>query len=546
MKRLSLQLLLSSFIFVATKATDVIVTTTMGPVNLVVNTTKTPTDGNAYNTVTLGGTINIGDSTTGNITLSSSVFNAAVQALSPDDYLPLVVNNAGVINAGSVTQLGSITDNIITCQSANSSGAPHIVITSATSTGGAKRNILLDAAGDISVASQSIVAPVSGVQEVLTVDTNGNLCTSDSASLIILGSDNSLGNEKNYISIDNTSNQNGITLNTSYVTASSNTIQLNAGLNKINLVFGSSSSSTYNLLGIDSDGNLKEINFDDSVVFGSLTAATSNGEAVNFGVSNGNTFALSSTENTTLATKSGYNIILNSASHINLLSADLTNGPTTTTVVALNNSNSIETTDKASKFLFGELNSSKNYITVDNSSSNPSGIIINGELKITGLPGVSALASGQTAALTIDHSGNIGIVVSDITKKENIKALEISDDFYSLQPISYSFAGRENSATEFGFSAQALRGTSCEQAIIWGANGEPVSIDYKSVFVAAISKFFETRKALFNKVQELESRLEEKDDTILSLKNEIAMLHEKSNQLRMLVEKALIKRNLIS
>ena len=80
MKKLSLKLLFSSIVLINAYATDVVVTTTLGPINLVVNTTKTPTDGNAYNTVTLGGTINIVDTTTGNITLASSVFNAAVSA----------------------------------------------------------------------------------------------------------------------------------------------------------------------------------------------------------------------------------------------------------------------------------------------------------------------------------------------------------------------------------------------------------------------------------------------------------------------------------
>ena len=535
MKNLSLKLLFSSLGFFSAYGTDVIVTTTLGPVSLVVNTTKTPVDGNLYNTVTLGGTINIGDSTTGNITLNSSVFNSAVQALSPDEYLPLVVGNTGILNAGNITQLGVLGDNIISCQNSNSSGVPHVTITTVENSSGQKRNILLSAAGDITFASQSIITPQSGTNQTLAIDSNGNICSTNGPALIVLGN-NDLINGKNFVSIDNSSNQNGITLSTASVTASTNNIQLNAGLNNINLAFASSSSNTYNLLAIDSSGNLKELTSGAPLIVGSLTAAGQNGEFVNLGVSGGNTFALSSSQNTILETKTGYSILLNSGSHIEVLSTDLTNGPTVATILALNSSNSLETTDKAAKFLIGELNSSKNYITVDNSASSPSGIILNGELKITGLPGVSALAAGHTAALTIDNNGNIGIVISDITKKENIKELEIGDDFYSIRPISYTIKGKENSATEFGFSAQALRGTSCESAIIWGKDGEPVSIDYKSIFTAAISKFIETRNVLLSKVNELESKINEKDSVINVLQNEVFSLKEKSDQLKELID----------
>lgn len=537
MKKLSLKLLLSSIILINSYASDTIVTTTLGPINLVVNTTKTPTDGNAYNTVTLGGKINIGDLTTGNITLSSSVFNSAVQALAADDFLPLTVNNAGVINAGNVTQLGSIGNNVVSCQSANSSSNPDITIVSTTSTGGAKRNISLNAAGDIVFASQSIVSPSLDSQKVLSIDENGKIFTSDVASLMIFGDNDS----KNFITVDNSANQTGILLDTSGITAASNSIRLDAGSNNIKFVFGSSASATYSLLAVDADGNLKKLNSTDPLVIGSLTAAGADGEIVSLGVSGGNTFNLSSSTDTTLATKAGFNIVMNAADHIIMTSSDMTDAPTTTTVLGLNSSNQLVTTDKATLYLLGDnSNGSRNYITVDNSSSNSTGVVLNGALKITGLTGVSALAEGHTAALTIDNNGNVGIVISDITRKENIKALEISDDFYEIEPISYTIKGRENSATEFGFSAQALRGTSCEDAIIWGANGEPVSIDYKSVFVAAISKFFETRKELFSKVRELETRLEQKEETISDLKKEIKELHTLSSRLETLI-KSLLK-----
>jgi hypothetical protein len=535
MKTLSLKLLFSSLALWSSYGTDVVVTTVLGPVSLVVNTTKTPIDGNLYNTVTLGGAINIGDITTGNITLNSSVFNAAVQALGPNDYLPLVVGNTGILNAGNVTQLGGLGDNIITCQNSSSTGMPHITITTVENSSGQKRNILLTAAGDITFASQSIVTPQAGTNQAIAIDSNGNICSTNGAALIVLG-DNSLINQGNFISLDNSVNQTGIILSTAGLTAGSNNIQLNAGLNNINLAFASSSSNTYNLLAIDSSGNLKELSSVSPAVFGSLTAAGQNGEFVNLGVAGENTFFLSSSANTVINTKAGYSIILDSASHIELLSSDLTNGPLVATVLALNSTNAIETTDKSAKFLIGELNSSKNYITVDNSVTSPTGIIVNGQLKITGLPGVSALASGHTAALTIDDTGTVGIVISDITKKENVKDLAIGDDFYNLRPISYTIKGKENSATEFGLSAQELRGTSCESAIIWGKDGEPVSIDYKSIFTAAISKFIETRNVLLSKVNELEFKINEKDSVINCLQNEVYSLKEKSDQLKLLID----------
>ena len=539
MKKLSLKLLFSSIVLINAYSSDVVVTTTLGPINLIVNTTKTPTDGNAYNTVTLGGTINIGDSTTGNITMSSSVFNAAVQALSADEYLPLTLNKDGVMHAGELTQLGNAGNNIVSCQNADSASNPNISLTAVESSGGLKRNIELTAAGDIKVSSQSILVPSSGSHNVLTVNQNGNICTSDEASLIILG-DNYTGGGKNFITVDNSVNNTGIILDTSHTTASTNNIQLNAGLNKINFVFGSSSSNSYGLLAVDIDGNLKKLSSTDPIVCGSLTAAGAAGEAVNFGVTGGNTFVLSDTTNTEISTKSGSSIVLNSADHITTQSSDLTDAPTTTTVLALNSSNNLVTTDHQSIYLLGnDSSSSNNYITVDNSASAPTGVILNGALKITGLPGVSALASGQTAALTIDNAGNIGIVISDITKKENIKELEIGDDFYSIRPISYTIKGKENSATEFGFSAQALRGTSYEQAIIWGKDGEPVSIDYKSIFTAAISKFIETRRQLFNKVEQLESELYKKDEAIVFLKEQISELQIQSAQLETLIRSLL-------
>jgi len=517
MKKLSLKLLFSSVILINAFASDVIVTTTLGPIHLVVNTTKTPSDGNAYNTVTLGGTINIGDSTTGNITLSSSVFNAAVQALSADKYLPLTLNKDGIMHAGELTQLGNAGNNIVSCENADSATNPNIFITAVSSTGGVKRNIQFTAAGDIKVGSQSINAPVSGSHSVLTVNPDGNITTSDQASLMILG-DNYTGGGKNFITVDNSDVEGvtGIVLDTSHISASSNNILLNAGTNKINFVFGSSASNVYELLAIDADGNLKKLSSTDPIVCGSLTAAGSAGESITFGVNAGNTFTLSDTTNTEVKTKSGYSIVLDSADHIQIKSSDLSDAPATTTVLSLDASNNIVTTDHQAKYVLGNnASSSNNYVTVDNSASNPSGVVLNGSVKITGLPGVSALASGETAALTIDSAGNIGIVISDITKKENIKELEVGDDFYSIRPISYTIKGRENSATEFGFSAQALRGTSYEAAIIWGQDGEPVSIDYKSIFTVAVYKFIETRKELFSKIDQLESELHKKDQSIV-------------------------------
>ena len=539
MKKLSLKLLFSSIVLINAYATDVVVTTTLGPIDLVVNTTKTPTDGNAYNTVTLGGTINIGDTTTGNITLASSVFNAAVSALGVNEFIPLTLDKNSLLHAGQLTQLGNAGDNIISCQSANSSNNPDITITAVEGTGGLKRHIELMASGDIKVASQSINVPSNGSHNVLTVDQNGNITTSDQSSVIILG-DNYTGGGKNFITVDNSINQTGVILDTSHITASTNNIKLNAGSNQINFVFGSSSSNSYALLAVDLDGNLKKLSATDPIVCGSLTAAGSAGESVNFGVSAGNTFLLSDTTNTEIKTKSGSSIVFDSADHITTISSDLSFAPSVTTALALNSSNNLVTTDHASIYLLGNnASSSNNYITVDNSASNPTGLVLNGALKITGLPGVSALASGETAALTIDSNGSIGIVISDITKKENIKELEIGDDFYSIRPISYTIKGKENSATEFGFSAQALRGTSYEQAIIWGRDGEPVSIDYKSIFTAAISKFIETRKELFNKIEQLESELYKKDEAIVFLKEQISELQIQSAQLEVLIRSLL-------
>lgn len=532
MKKLQLALLFSSVMLInSLKSTTII--TDMGPLALTVEQGATD---NTNNIVSLGGTVNLGDGTNIIVFNTSNITYPAVGT-----NLVLGINSSGHLVAGEVTQLGTAGDNEVLCPS---DVTGDITLTSKTATTGpdtgTARNIQLLADGNIKFFSTNIAtAPSNNI--LMSIDTNNNVVLSDAAKLFIFG--NATGN---YVSVDNSSsNPTGIILDTSAVTNSSNNIKLHSGLNNINFAGANIDTTivtggTYNILGIDTNGNVGTFSATSPIVCGNLTAAGTSG-SVTLGVSGSNAITLSDTTGTVINTASGYSITLSSGDHLIARSSDITTAPSLRTVLAVDGSNNVVSSDLSQVFVFGSTTTGENYIKIDNNAT-ANGIVLSAQDVF--LSGNSSLipAPGYTNVLTLDSTGKIGIVVSSETKKEDIKALSINDDaFYALEAVSYRFKDRENSAREYGFIAEKVaQNEALKSAVIYDQSGNVMSINYNAIFTALTAKFIETRKQLVAKTNELESQLYAKDEVIANLQNQINELKSSQNYLAALIQ-SLIK-----
>lgn len=509
MKKLALSLLLSTAIITQSmKATGT--TTDLGPIQLI---TTTGSNQFAAGTVKLNGVIEIGQSGTDNIYVQGANITAGSNVGSSSIITVLSVDSNNQMVSGALTKLGSSSNNNILCPA----GSGDLAITSENS-----GNVVLTSASHIKLVASGDITNPSSSPVLIAVDQNGSIKTSNNAALFVFGDKD--GSNTSFISVDNsTSTPTGITLNTANTTASN--ITLDAGENNSIIIVGN--GIVYPTLGgtklllIDSNGAVQTVTDTTPFECGNLTAARSaSGETIALGDSSYNYigFTNNSGDVTVKAMGTSSNLLLSADQGITLSSPLLTptvNSSPALTLLALDRSGNLVTSDKAEIFIYGNDGANKNYLKIDNNSAS-NGITLGGKALYFQGQGL-APATGYVNVLTIDENGKIGIIVSSARHKEDIRSLEIKEnELDALEAVSYKYAGKNN--LEYGFIAEKLaENESLKNTVIFDKSGEAMSVNYNAVFVAVTQQFLKTKKALQQRVSSLEENLNKKDAELAQL-----------------------------
>jgi hypothetical protein len=254
-------------------------------------------------------------------------------------------------------------------------------------------------------------------------------------------------------------------------------------------------------------------NITSTAATGITSMATTGG--INFTATAGDLALLATADDVTVTAGAG---------SIKLVSTDITvPGTDDNSVSVIDENGYFGTSNAAKKYTFGDPSANTvNSVVVDNATT------ANG-VKIVGpaiyLDGQGFAPTSGTNTLTIDQNGKVGILVSSETKKENITPLFLSDEaLVQLQPVSYNykeFPGK----TDLGFIAERIAEIpEVASAVIYDQDGSPMSLDYKSIFVAVIANYQETKKALEAKLASLEEKMLLKDEELVALQERLAVL----------------------
>lgn len=500
MKRFSLSLLLSMMISTQSlKSSDFI--TNLGPIQII---TTNGSNVFAPGISKLNGTIYLGQSTNDIIYFEGQHISKGQGVGSNNITTVMSIDSAGQVVTGPLVELGSSNNNRITCPATSGD----LTVQSANN-----GNIILDSIEHIKFLSPNdLITNPAANPVLLALDSNNNIVTSNKGDKFIFG--NSIDPDTAYITVDNSpTNPTGIILDTSNTTASN--IFLNAGLSNNIIIAGNginnAAAGQTSILLINDAGAIQSANGSTDLNCGSLTAAEDTlGQTITLGYSGENQIAFTNNTGNLMinAQSTGSNIVLNTYGEINLSSANLNptiNSGLALTVLALDRTGNMITSETNNLFVYGNNNTGKNYIEIDNADS-LNGITLGGTHIFLKGQGLSP-AVGYTNTLTIDNNGKIGILISSKQYKENIIPLNINEkDIENLVAVSYNYVGKNQ--TEYGFIAEELiTNESLKNAVIFDQNGKPMSINYNSVFVAIAHQFLKTKNNLENKIDTLENEI---------------------------------------
>lgn len=539
MKKLALSLLFSTtLIFHNVIPVDSI--TNLGPVQIV---TTNGSNEFAAGTVNLYGQINLGQS-------NSDIIKVMGNGITyPDSGLQsfLVINDNGQISANS-------SSTPMTLGSLEAAGQPSETVTLGIQNTGnymqfqnddgditlqanaANGNLNLSSLGNITLNSAGITKPIFGIL-VLSVDNNGIIRTVNPSSSEVLfdiayintahitGTINATnGNINNLIAADqitnhvalgmNESQKNffGFVNNTGDVTLKANAIGSNLVLSADSYItlegFGLSNPG---LLSIDSNHRISSINNTSAFTCGTLIAGGNAGDEISLGINDAthNNIAFNSDSgsieinagvtNATLDLTANAGILL-TGSELNLTLPAVQSNLDGYVVLAVDTSNNLTTSNSNNVFKMGSDSTGNNFIAVDNANT-ANGILLNSQAIYLANQGL-APATGSTNVLTIDSNGKIGIVISSQVYKDNIEKIKLDESFDSLMPVSYNYKGNDH--LEYGFIAEDLAQIpSLQNAVIYGKDGKPMSVNYQNVFVAVSADHFKVKNEVKTVKEEL-------------------------------------------
>jgi hypothetical protein len=442
MKKLVISLLFSISIFINTYGDLTPITTNLGPLQLI-----TPNGLNIFaaGSVNIFGKIKIGNSPTDKVTIQA----AGITYPTLNKYTILVIDNSGNIltanntypvscgplTASSITTSGKVIASDILCQNLNA----------ANDIG---ENIILgNSAGNINLKSAQIIYPVSNQYALLMIDSNGNLNTATPYSTITCGE---------------------ITTN--------------------NL-------SATNFIDCDSI-NTNIINNTNTLTCGTLTAANNNGQSITLGNKTGNIKLISAYIINPLL--ENYNILtIDSNGNINSADSSTTIAIGTINASNINTTNSISCDSLTTNYLnasdgirCGSFTAAPNIgqsVILGNTTGSIK-IIASNILK----------PSSGTSPLYINSNGMITTINSSQIYKKNIQPLEISENAFNvINPVSFYYINDDISGLRYGLIAEELlQIPTLKESVIFGDDGKPLSIDYAAVSIALIADYKKTKKEI--------------------------------------------------
>lgn len=509
-----------------------------------VTTSLRPTSGNAFITmvnsngsatassVTFGNKVYLGDGTNPITIIANENSSYQIAWPTSGNVNVLGINSNGELITTPVYQLGISANNEITCY-------PGQDIEIKTTN---NENIKFNAngSGNINFVAENLNTISAGSSYALALDINNNLITTDKAEIYYIGEPEA----GNYIAIDNTGST-GITMNTS---ALGGPITLNAGTSSNIILFSNNittPSTNAFLLGINSSNEVITLNDSFPIFCGDLTAtgkiSLGNYSQIN---NTGNLIAVPQSGNILLEAGTGNNIELNAAgtnSTIKLLGTGITAPTSGNPYVALtiDNNNNIVTSNENFIYIFGNITgSNKSFVKIDNELN--TGITLNGIVLLKN-GGYTLPASNNTAALTINSTGEIGILVSSKRYKENIHNLVIArESFNKLQPCTYNYIN--NNKEEIGLIAEEVWEikNGLENIVTIGEDGLPLTVNYNALAVVVADQLIKDREI---NTKNIEKILE----YITELRNHIQKVEKKNSQLENQIKelKKAIKRSII-
>jgi hypothetical protein len=424
----------------------------------------------------------------------------------------LGINIDGQLVTTQVVQLGSSGNNEITCPLI---GDIDIISTN-------NQNINITSSNNIAIVSNQI-SPLSSFNSILlALDDNGNIISTNMTYTYFIG--NSISN--NYISVDNTTNNNGINI---YTQSSQNDITLNSG-GSLYVFSGDLTTPTginTSLLAINSSNQLITVSDSTPGTFGNLTATgivtLGNFSSVN---NTGNLVSVPTSGNLLLESGTGSNIVIKangSLSTIKVYGTELT-APTSGmpyNVLVLDSNNNLSTSNGSIISALGSTALNKNYISVDNQGS--TGITLNGVVNLSNA-GFPLPGSDNTAMLSVNSSGEIGITVSSEQYKENIRTLFINrESFDKLNPATYNY--KKQIKNQIGLIAEEVYAINdLIDLVILGKNNEPLSINYNALSVVVADQLLQDRKYNKKNIEKLLFMILKQQEEIEILKNELQLI----------------------
>ena len=148
-------------------------------------------------------------------------------------------------------------------------------------------------------------------------------------------------------------------------------------------------------------------------------------------------------------------------------------------------------------------------------------INLNGQTGIT-LKGANIATSG-TIPLYITASGLITTTSSSKRYKENITKIALDKNTFDLiEPVTFNYIKDDNKQKQYGYIAEQLIGIKgIEDAVIYGLDGQPETINYQTVFVILSADYLMTKKALIDELKTKNKILMYLENKCVSLENQL-------------------------
>lgn len=136
-----------------------------------------------------------------------------------------------------------------------------------------------------------------------------------------------------------------------------------------------------------------------------------------------------------------------------------------------------------------------------------SGFVFQGDFMLPG--------EDETAVLTIDHNGKIGILLSSLAYKEQVQKLHFDEkDFDALSPCRYNYKGKNK--LEYGLIAEEvfLLDSLKEALVVLDSNERPLTVNYQAVLMALLEQFLAYKEKMNQMTWEQERRITELESKI--------------------------------